>query len=776
MKLSFVKKHKSISKLNSIDLGDFAVITGLNGAGKTHLLQAIENGSVKVEEIPTDEIIYYNYNDFNLHYDSTSGKQNAATQRNSPPVVSQNQRMQQKGNAIVQRLTKERNQTLNSFTVLSPLENQLVSHNMELGHTLDQFKWGDEDIEAYHQIPKLDQGYDWEGFAQLPEKVRIVYDILGDLPPNTDQIVRNIQAALPRYNALTFIRRTGYNRQLLEWSDSDLETYRQQTFTGQSIDIHNLEMSFSQNFIEFYWQYEEFSGGVRIDIESLHKEMLVVYQELEDFLVEKLPSSTLQMLKGFASNSSLLVPLYAESGFLDLNQIANEEKRYQVSKNQNDFNRYLNKDRGDKVHYLEDDEFLRVHGKSPVELLNQALEKYDCNGYEFRPTKLPHQFGINPNEHQITISLFSKEKNYQTSIDALSSGERTILALTFYIFKLKYKRRFVASLLLLDEIDSSLHPSMSKRLINVLHELFYNDLGIRVILSTHSPSTVAFAPKDSLYIMRDIGDERILQSSKDLALKELTFGVPSFSINYENRRQVFVESKYDVEYYEKLYQIFKKQLVPEVSLNFIASGDVQKDSNGGPKSSCDQVIEITKLLRGAGNTFIWGIIDWDLKAKTPDCKYVKVLGQEERYNIENFLFDPLLVAILVLREKIKTPADFGLADDFKIYEIKDFQKEQLQQLIDHLLTLLQCEIGGDINDRLIYKTVGGRDLSLPKFFVNYQGHDLENTYLKVFPELNRLKRNDEKALKIEVISKVIEDYPELAPQALLDILQSVQAV
>lgn len=55
MKLKFVKPHKSIANLNDILINDFAVITGLNGTGKTHLLHAIENGSIKIEEIPKEE-------------------------------------------------------------------------------------------------------------------------------------------------------------------------------------------------------------------------------------------------------------------------------------------------------------------------------------------------------------------------------------------------------------------------------------------------------------------------------------------------------------------------------------------------------------------------------------------------------------------------------------------------------------------------------------------------------------------------------------------------
>ena len=419
---------------------------------------------------------------------------------------------------------------------------------------------------------------------------------------------------------------------------------------------------------------------------------------------------------------------------------------------------------------------MEIYGNSPVQLLNDALSKYDCNGYEFRSTEIPNQYGFDPQNYQLTLSLYNKRKGYPTNIESLSSGEKTLLALTFYIYKLQYKKKVIASILLLDEIDSALHPSMSKRLITVLHDLFFKELGIKIILSTHSPSTVAFAPENSLYIMKGEGDERLCYSSKDVALDELTFGVPSFSINYENRRQVFVESKYDVEYYERLYQIFKKRLNSEISLNFIASGDVQYDKNGQPNSNCDQVIKITELLRNSGNKFIWGIIDWDLKRKKPESEYVRILGWDERYSIENFLLDPLLIAILLMAEKIKKPDFFELEEGFKVYEVLQLDEKKLNRIIWKTLEELNNILKIDTHSIIEYTILGGKKLTLPKAFVNYQGHQLEDAYIKAFPELNKIKKNDEKALKIAVLDKVIDEYPDLAPSSLLKILKEVQKI
>jgi predicted ATPase len=52
MRLTHVSRFKSILDLPPTELPSFTLITGVNGAGKTHLLQAIQAGSVHVDIAP----------------------------------------------------------------------------------------------------------------------------------------------------------------------------------------------------------------------------------------------------------------------------------------------------------------------------------------------------------------------------------------------------------------------------------------------------------------------------------------------------------------------------------------------------------------------------------------------------------------------------------------------------------------------------------------------------------------------------------------------------
>lgn len=64
MKLSFENNHISICQFDTVELPDFVVLTGRNGSGKTHLLQAIKAGQCRLDDFQAHEIQYFNYQNF----------------------------------------------------------------------------------------------------------------------------------------------------------------------------------------------------------------------------------------------------------------------------------------------------------------------------------------------------------------------------------------------------------------------------------------------------------------------------------------------------------------------------------------------------------------------------------------------------------------------------------------------------------------------------------------------------------------------------------------
>ena len=100
------------------------------------------------------------------------------------------------------------------------------------------------------------------------------------------------------------------------------------------------------------------------------------------------------------------------------------------------------------------------------------------------------------------------------------------MSLAFWALSIAENKKI--KILLLDEIDSHLHPTFCKSLITII-EKFIVPKGIKVIMATHSPATIAYANEESLFLMNMPNEEpRIEKISKKEALDKLSDGL--FSI------------------------------------------------------------------------------------------------------------------------------------------------------------------------------------------------------------------------------------------------------
>jgi hypothetical protein len=124
-------------------------------------------------------------------------------------------------------------------------------------------------------------------------------------------------------------------------------------------------------------------------------------------------------------------------------------------------------------------------------------------------------------------------------------------------------------------------------------------------------------------------------------------------------------------------------LVPEISLTFIASGV-------SGRGNCDQVKDVVQQLERGGSRSVYGIIDWDLVNVGTDR--VKVLGAGQRYSIENYLFDPLLIGALLLREKFFDSFELDLVEGENFLSLGTFSNGRLQQMAARVLTLVQPKL------------------------------------------------------------------------------------
>ncbi|WNI38391.1 AAA family ATPase [Chryseobacterium sp. SG20098] len=769
IKLLQQNTYLSLQKIENYELEDFTIITGLNGSGKTHLLKAINEGIIKVENIDQSGIIYYNYNDFNLFNEDLLKNSN---------LQDKNDIYNTKRSTLLQNLSNQRISILSNYNIYTDIN--LLEIDKLLLQNSEVLRWSDEEIEIFEKKQNEDNFlFTTDTEYRLNYKQSQLLHLINEDLKTVDirKWLSDVSILVFKTRILNIIRHDNYNIEILNWDDSEIEKYKiikeQDPNFYLSLMTGHVE-GFSQNFIAFINITHHYFQNLEFELINVKHSLREIYNDLIIYFKENISKDYLQLSIQINGEENILYPINVDSGFLNLQEIANAEKSYQIAKEQNQYLEFQATKQNKDVYFYSDEEFLKIYGDSPIKLLNTVLNEYDCNGYEFIQSQIDFHFGMNISQQNVSISLSNKKENYITDLNDLSSGEKTLIALSFYIYKLK-KKSFITNLMLLDEIDSALHPSMSKRLLDVLYNIFHKKMGIKIILSTHSPSTVALAPKESIFIMDKCSTPKIMKVSKDKALKELTFGVPSFSVNYENRRQVFVESEYDASYYESLYYIYNDKLNPEISLNFISSGKTKINGNGIGIASCDQVISIVDILRKAGNNFSWGIIDWDLKHKSSE--FIKVLGDSQRYSIENYLLDPLLLAILLWKENILKAEHFGCENNEVYFNILNFSQSQLQQIIDKIISDLQVNVKNeDLSEYFNYELCNGMTLKLPVWYCKIQGHSLEeDIIMKTYPQLEAIRKKDESALKKAIINKVIFNFKDLSPLDLLSIFKSIQA-
>jgi predicted ATPase len=396
---------------------------------------------------------------------------------------------------------------------------------------------------------------------------------------------------------------------------------------------------------------------------------------------------------------------------------------------------------------ISDEEFIKKFippWTSINEILNQHKLKFQFNGIERK------DFSSDAN---ISFQLIKTTVGKNIEFQHLSSGEKVIIGLIIKLFTSHYysEKLEFPELIILDEPDGHLHPEMSKLLIDVLYGTFVQKLGIKVIIVTHSPSTVALCPDNSIYQLKNEPITTLQKIEKNDALKLLTDFIPTLSIDYKNHKQVFVESPTDIKYYQIIFNKLNQERNYPFKLYFI--------SNSYGKGSCEQVIKIVADIRESGNTTVFGIIDWDLK--NTSTRYVKVHGPNKRYNVENYLYDPIYLSILFMNLKAHgVYKELDIEETINQYSIGNEPNEFLQKISDWFFSKYY-EVH-KMNNEIISKLaeveyLNGKKIKIPSWFLEFQGHDYESRLKKVFSALNKF--TGEGQLQQEITTIVGKCYP-----------------
>lgn len=196
----------------------------------------------------------------------------------------------------------------------------------------------------------------------------------------------------------------------------------------------------------------------------------------------------------------------------------------------------------------------------------------------------------NPEEEIVSISNMQKyafvpavidnKTGEPRSFEDLSSGEKVLMALTLTTFASTTDFEF-PELVLLDEVDASLHPSMTGALLATLEKTFVEN-GIKVILATHSPSAVSMCPENALHVIeKDAGKHTISTKSRRSAMQlimegyaSLETGIAIFNDVAQNRITVISEGD-NADIIEKACQLYNQNDVAVIGCFRGNSGETQ---------------------------------------------------------------------------------------------------------------------------------------------------------------------------------------------------------
>ncbi|WP_082364296.1 AAA family ATPase [Rhodopseudomonas sp. AAP120] len=649
MKLCFVGSHLSIQEFPDVEIPDFLLLTGSNGAGKSHLLQALKNGNLRYgnqdESFALNDIRLYDWN--SLVPQDTGIFQSEVLKNEVSGVALQ---------FVYRSLHQNGLEPLRALARRLHLPSEYIADPQALSEICD------DNLSSLLPVGTLA-----DVRLQLIEANALAANVLlADFSPTIRRYIQDLATA--RNKPVPALRERDFLAGPPLWGEADV---------------------FQQSFARLFVAYRD--------------------------------------------------------AWLE-NQLA----QFMASKGQ----------RG--LSFVSDDEFVRLYGPPPWEFVNSSMRAAGLDFEINHPTLNSHS--------PFQPALTKKGSSISIQFANLSSGEKVLMSFAFCVYYSQDRRQLAAApkLLLLDEVDAPLHPSMSKNLIDTIQKSLVEKFAIKVIATTHSPSTVALSPDEAIFVMQP-GVPGIRKSSKASALNVLTVGVPTLAISFEGRRQVFVESSSDAVIYEAIYKLLKPKIRSERSLEFIATGT--RSSDGSERNSgCENVRRLVESLSAAGNLSVFGLIDWD--GKNSNDARLAVLAEGRRNGLESTILDPLAIALLICRDFSDWKSKIGLHHDDTIISLSLIDPERLRVIAG---AVVREVLGAEPGELFEAEYVGGFSLSLEQAYFRIDDHLLEQKLLLAFPPLNSLVRERPGAGRLmrHVIKTVYTDIPDAVPIELHDAFVSL---
>ena len=231
----------------------------------------------------------------------------------------------------------------------------------------------------------------------------------------------------------------------------------------------------------------------------------------------------------------------------------------------------------------------------------------------------------------------------------------------------------------------------------------------------------------------------------------------------EDTRLIFIEGKDDVDFYNKTYEtlITKHNLSNTPSLKFIPAS-IRSPESGG----CTEVKKMVERFDGSViEKLVHGIIDRD--AGNAASKNIQVL---KRYSIENYLYDPLVMAVTLVRTG-KHRAKLTTLNDIDTNDVEALLSDTnlLQHAIDEIISIIKSQTGWDTSQETPvttsvvtkYNENQAIEYVLPKWFFDISKKSLTTeTMFKVGSTLRGFTAEDQ-YLSLEAGGIVYQDLYDI---------------
>lgn len=452
-------------------------------------------------------------------------------------------------------------------------------------------------------------------------------------------------------------------------------------------------------------------------------------------------------------------------------------------KKENEYRKYL-KEKGKDVFTYD---FESKHGREPWLIINDILmNDLDLDWY------LDQKYDLY--EDVSPVKFKSKLNDSEINIQHLSDGEKTILWITCALIKHTLNRSSLegCQLILLDEPDAFLHPKMIHCFLSVIKKMS-KELGCDVIMSTHSPTTVALAKECNVY---NVTPNSVKVVSQDQAIKDLLDGVNYIAVSPENRRTVYVEGYVDRLLYEILFTCCRENnlISSDLTVQFIEAAPrtdqgylldkIRQNWKGASEAeiikladeingqgSCSSVRGQVSAFRSKDDSTVYGIIDRDKKNKSG--KGLIVLCDNSFYAIDNVALNPVAVLFFLFQEYSQEILFKDVFDGLG-YNLIDLITS-VDNLSKAIIVLCNHVFPQDACNFVEVEFIDGNVYNISKIWIDSNGHELEVKLKEKFSFLASQKFNREGKLKEHIVKLMCEVYKaKTYPSSLLITFNSIK--